>query len=63
VDPDLCDDSGVSPIMHAVIDNNRSIASLLMQYGADPYQKDTTGRDAASCSRSDLMDAILIPEN
>lgn len=63
VDPDLCDDSGVSPIMHAVIDNNRSIASLLMQYGADPYQKDTTGRDAASCSRSNLMDAILIPEN
>ena len=63
VNPDLCDESGVSPIMHAVIDNNRSIAALLMQYGADPYQKDTTGRDAASCSRSDLMDAILIPEN
>ncbi len=61
-DPNVCDENGVSPLMHAVIDNNRSMASLLIQYGADPNLKDRTGRDAASCSRSDLMDAILAPE-
>lgn len=58
-DPNLCDDSGVSPLMHAVIDNNRNMASLLIEHGADPSLQDNTGRDAASCSRSDLMDAIL----
>lgn len=58
-DPNLCDDSGVSPLMHAVIDNNRAMASLLIEHGADPTLQDHTGRDAASCSRSDLMDAIL----
>ncbi len=62
-DPNLCDESGVSPLMHAVIDNNRSLAALLMSNGADPYLKDYTGRDAASCSRSDLMDAVLEPGN
>lgn len=58
-DPNLCDDSGVSPLMHAVIDNNRAMASLLIEHGADPTLQDHTGRDAASCSRSDLMDTIL----
>lgn len=57
--PNLCDENGVSPLMHAVIDNNRGMARLLMDYGADPYLKDHTGRHAASCSRSELMDAVL----
>lgn len=61
--PDFCDENGVSPLMHAVIDNNRGMASLLIKHGADPYLKDRTGRDAASCSRSDLMDAILQPKH
>jgi ankyrin repeat protein len=55
----MCDENGVSPLMHAVINDNRAISSELMKYGANPYLKDFTGRDAASCSRSDLMDAIL----
>lgn len=58
-DPSMCDENGVPPLMHAVIDNNRAIASLLIQSGANPRQMDQTGRDAISCSRSDLMDAIL----
>lgn len=57
--PNMCDENGVSPLMHAVINDNRAIASELMKYGANPFLKDFTGRDAASCSRSDLMDAIL----
>lgn len=57
--PNMCDENGVPPLMHAVIDNNRTIADLLIKSGADPYLQDRTGRDAASCSRSDLMDAIL----
>ena len=61
--PNLCDENGVSPLMHAVIDNNRSMARLLMDYGADPYLKDHTGRHAASCSRSELMDAVLHTEH
>lgn len=60
--PNMCDENGVSPLMHAVINDNRSIASLLVQYGANPFLKDFTGRDAASCSRSDLMDAVLAPQ-
>ena len=57
--PDICDENGVSPLMHAVIDDNRSMVRLLMDYGADPYLKDHTGRHAASCSRSELMDELL----
>ena len=49
--------------MHAVIDNNRGMARLLMDYGADPYLKDHTGRHAASCSRSELMDAVLVTDH
>jgi hypothetical protein len=45
--------------MHAVINENRSIARLLVQHNADPTQKDNTGRDAFSCSRSESMDEIL----
>lgn len=60
-DPNLCDENGVSPLMHAVINNNPALARLLIERGADPSLKDSTGRDAASCSRSDLMDAILAP--
>lgn len=62
-DPNMCDENHVSPLMHAVIDNNRSIAGILVKYGADPKLKDHTGRDAASCSRSDLMDAVLQTDN
>jgi ankyrin repeat protein len=58
-DPNMCDENGVSPLMHAVIDNNRTLASLLMKHGADPTQKDNTGRDAYSCSRSEGMDEAL----
>lgn len=61
--PNLCDENGVSPLMHAVIDNNRGMARLLMDYGADPYLKDHTGRHAASCSRSELMDAVLVTDH
>ena len=59
-EPNMCDENGVSPIMHAVIDNNRAIAALLIKHGANPRLKDHTGRDAISCSRSDVMDAILL---
>lgn len=62
-DPNFCDENDVSPLMHAVIDNNRGMTSLLMEYGADPFLKDRTGRDAASCSRSEQMDAILLPKS
>lgn len=62
-DPNFCDENGVSPLMHAVIDNNRSIARVLIESGADPHLQDHTGRDAASCSRSDLMDATLESEH
>jgi ankyrin repeat protein len=55
----MCDENGVSPLMHAVINENRSIARLLVQHNADPTQKDNTGRDAFSCSRSESMDEIL----
>lgn len=57
--PDMCDENGVSPIMHAVIDDNRRMARLLMSHGADPTVKDYTGRDAHSCSRTADMDEIL----
>ena len=55
----ICDENGVPAIMHAVIDNNRAIARLLMKNGANPKLQDRTGRDAASCSRTSEMDDIL----
>lgn len=57
--PDMADTSGVTPLMHAVIDDNRGMARLLMQFEADPTVKDNTGRNAASCSRSESMDEVL----
>ena len=45
--------------MHAVIDNNRTVARLLIENGADPTLKDWSGRDAISCSRSEEMDEVL----
>ena len=58
-DPNMCNENGVSPLMHAVIDNNRNLAQLLIKHHADPTQKDNTGRDAYSCSRSERMDETL----
>lgn len=57
--PDMADTSGITPLMHAVIDDNRGMARLLMQFEAALTVKDNTGRNATRCSRSESMDEVL----
>lgn len=57
--PDRCDEQGMTPLMHAVINENPGMVRLLMQHGANPHLKDKSGRDAASRSRSEAIDALL----
>lgn len=55
----LPDADGVSPIMHAVINDDLTSAGALMKHGANPAAKAKDGRDAFSCSRTAEMDEVL----
>lgn len=58
-DPNLSDDAGTPPLIHAVLADSLPCVKLLMQSGADPTRCDADGRDAASYSRNEEIDAQL----
>lgn len=58
-DPNLPDAQGTVPLIHAVLADSAPCVRLLMQSGACPSRCDADGRDAASYSRNEEVDALL----
>lgn len=58
-DPNLADEEGCTPLMHAVMAQHAGVVKLLLEYGADPSAQDRSGRDAASYSTRAAIDDLL----
>lgn len=58
-EPNLADEEGVTPLIHAVVAENAAVVRLLRQYGAVAAKKDAQGRDAASYARSEAVSELL----
>lgn len=59
-DVNMPDAEGTPPLIHAVIADAAPLVNILMRAGANVSLKDAAGRDAASYSRSDKVDAALM---
>lgn len=61
--PDATDADGYTPLMHAAMNDDVPMVKLLLRHGANPAAKSAQdGRDAASMSRSEEVEALLSTE-
>lgn len=60
--PDTADADGYTPLMHAAMNGDAPMVKLLLKHGADPAaQTAQDGRDAASMTHSEEVEALLSP--
>ena len=58
-DPNLADDEGTPPLIHAAIADREAPVRLLLKFGADRTKRDAAGRDAAGYARSSEIAEML----